>query len=76
MHYGLCENSEWREMMKNNVFKFVKQAAQKKKSESHQQESNLPLFSCPDSSGLNHRFDSLVGGGEIWIFSPELCRFL
>ena len=47
--------------MRNNVVKFVSQAARKKKSESHQQESNL----CSTS----HRFDSVGGNLDFFLLS-------
>ena len=53
--------------MGNNVVKFVTQAAQKKKSESHQQESNLCSTSFLSRHiWTSHRSDSV--GGELGFF--------
>ena len=69
MHYGLCENSEGCEtiIMRNNVVKLVTQTARKKKSESHQQESNLCSSSFLSRHiWTSHRFDSV--GGNLYFF--------
>lgn len=75
MVYVKIVNGEKRSSWEKNVFKFVTQAARKKNSESQQQESNLCSTSFLSRHiWTSHRFDSV--GGNFWIFSSELCRFL
>ena len=61
--------------MRHNVVKFVTQAARKKKSESHQQESNL----CSTSFLSRHiwtsyRFDSVGGNLDFFFWAVSFLE--